>query len=150
VGYPRTCLTLGTDDPRTLDNNVIRDATAAGKSSVSGGIYVSASVGAVSHGGEATGLGATTTLHIKVQAASWIDVDSIDIVVDGVITTLNILPEDASVVDPVIRFEKDLVIDVSDNASAYVLVAAYGNEELEPVHPGRVAFGVSNPIFLSR
>src|SRR5690606_1844778 len=36
VGYPRTCLALGTDDPRAVDNTMVRDATAAGNSYVSG------------------------------------------------------------------------------------------------------------------
>jgi hypothetical protein len=150
VGYPRTCLDLGNDDTTTVDNNDIRDATASGKSTISGGIYVTATVNGVGHGGEASGLGATTNVHIKVQAASWVDVDSIDVVVDGVISTVTILPADASVVNPAIRFEKDLEISVSQDPSAYVIIAAYGNNELEPVHPGRVAFGVSNPIFLSQ
>jgi hypothetical protein len=150
VGYPRTCLDLGTDDTTSVDDNAIRDATATGKSTVSGGIYVTATVNGVGHGGMATGLGATTNVNIKVQAASWVDVDSIDLVVDGVISTIDILPEDANVADPAIRFEKDVAISVSQDPSAYVIVAAFGDAALEPVHPGRIAFGVSNPIFLSR
>ncbi len=150
VGYPRTCLELGTDDPTSLDNDQVRDATAAGKSSISGGIYVSASVGSIGPGGDATGLGTTTDVHIRVQAASWVDVDSIDLVVDGVITTIPIVPGDANIGDPAIRFEKDVSISVSTDPNAYVVVAAYGNADLEPVHPGRIAFGVSNPIFLGQ
>jgi hypothetical protein len=150
IGYPRTCLDLGTDDPTTLDDNDIRDATAAGQSTISGGIYVTASVGGVGPGGDATGLGATTDLRVRVQAASWIDVDSIDVVVDGEITTIDILPGDADIGNPAIRFDKDITISVSQDPTAYVLVAAYGNSELEPVHRGRIPFGVSNPIFLSR
>ncbi len=150
VGYPRTCLDLGTDDTTSIDNNDLRDATASGKSSISGGIYVTATVNGVGHGGVASGLGATTNLNIKVQAASWVDVDSIDVVVDGIISTIDILPGDANMVNPAIRFEKDVVISVSQDPSAYVIVAVYGSDALEPVHPGRIAFGVSNPIFLSQ
>ena len=46
--------------------------------------------------------------------------------------------------------EKDVAISVSQDPSAYVIVAAFGDAALEPVHPGRIAFGVSNPIFLSQ
>ena len=150
VGYPRTCLALGTDDPTTLTNDLVRDTAGAGQSTVSGGIYVTARVNGIGPGGDAEGLGATTTLHVRVQAASWVDVDAIDVVVDGVITTIAILPEDADAGTPTIRFEKDLTIDVSTNPNAYVVVAAYGDTALEPVHEGRIPFGVSNPIYLSR
>lgn len=150
VGYPRTCLALGTDDPTTLTDNMVRDTAGAGASTVSGGVYVTASVNGVGPGGEAAGLGAAATLHVRVQAAAWIDVDSIDVVVDGVVSTIEILPEDADPVNPANRFEKDIAIDVSTNPNAYVIVAAYGDEDLAPVHDGRIPFGVSNPIYLSR
>ncbi len=50
-----------------------------------------------------------TDLYIKVQAASWIDVDSIDIVVDGVITTIDILPADAIMVGRAGTLDRNLV-----------------------------------------
>jgi hypothetical protein len=34
------------------------------------------------------------------------------------------------------------------SGGSYVIVAAYGDQPLEPVHPGRIPFGVTNPIFL--
>jgi len=149
VGYPRTCLELGTDDPETLSWELVRDVTAAGNSTISGGIYVDASVGAAGPGDDATGLGATAQVHVRVQAASWVDVDAIDVVVDGaIVRTIDILPEDASPANPVIRYEADIAIDVS-GANGYVIVAAYGDSSLEPVHPGRIPFGVTNPIFVS-
>jgi len=150
VGYPRTCLALGTDDTTALTDELIRDTAGAGESTVSGGIYVTATVDGVGPGGDATGLGETATLHVKIQAASWIDVDSIDVVVDGVISTIDIAPGDADLLNPAIRFEQDLVIDVTANPNAYVVVAAYGDSELAPIHDGRIPFGVSNPIYLSR
>ncbi len=152
VGYPRTCLEVGTDDPRELNDALIRDATANGHSTISGGIVVNASVGEAGPGDDATGLGATATVHVRVQAASWVDVDSIDVVVDGeVFARIDIQPEDANPENLVIRFEQDIEVPVSDGAlGSYVVVAAYGNASLEPVLPGRRPFGVTNPIFLSR
>ena len=35
-----------------------------------------------------------------------------------------------------------------DPAGSYVIVVAQGDEALEPVHPRRMPFGVTNPIFL--
>ena len=50
TGYPRTCLRVGTDDPRALTPNSVADATTQGRSIVSGGVYVSASVSGASSG----------------------------------------------------------------------------------------------------
>jgi hypothetical protein len=95
-------------------------------------------------------VGATTEVNVTVQAASWIDVDFLEVVVDGVVTeTIEILPGDADPGNPIIRFSAPLQIDVAA-AGSYVIIAAYGDEAMEPVHPGRIPFGTSNPIFVSQ
>jgi hypothetical protein len=150
VGYPRTCLEVGTDDPTMLTPELVRDALAAGHGTISGGVYVDTWVGAAGPGDEATGLGARTRVRIRVQAASWIDVDRIDVVVDGaVVQQIDIASEDADPLRPTTRFDREVEIDVATTGS-YVIVAAYGDSALEPVHPGRIPFGVANPIFLRR
>jgi hypothetical protein len=70
-------------------------------------------------------------------------------VVDGVeVDTIEILPGDADPTSPWIRYEADVDVDVAA-AGSYVIVAAHGDAPLEPVHPGRMPFGVTNPIFLA-
>ena len=151
VGYPRTCLQVGTDDPMALDPNLVTDVTAAGRSSISGGIYVDALVNGVGPGGDATGVGAIALVSIRVQAASWVDVDAIDVVVDGVIVaTIPITANDADPLNPAVRYDADFAVNVAGGMGSYVIVAAYGNSSLGPVHPGDTPFGVTNPIFLSR
>jgi hypothetical protein len=150
VGYPRTCVELGSDAPRDVVPNHLRDQLAAGHATVSGGIYVDTLVGESGPGDTAAGVGASTSVHVRVQAASWVDVDAIDVVVDGVVVdTIDILPSDADPAHPNVRFEEDVTIDVA-SAGSYVIVAAYGDSTLEPVHRGRLPFGVANPIFLTR
>ncbi len=150
VGYPRTCLRLGTDDPRAVTPNGVRDAAAAGHATVSGGIYVDAWAGGVGPGDELLGVGETVPLRVRVQAATWVDVDFLDVVVDGqTVETIAILPADTDPENAVIRFDRELTVNVTGPAS-YVLFAAYGDAALEPVHPGRLPFGVTNPIFLRR
>jgi hypothetical protein len=150
VGYPRTCIDVGTDDPRMLTPSLVRDRLLAGRATVSGGIYLDVSVGGVRPGGEARGLGMRTPVRVRVQAASWIDVDAFDVVVDGVIReTIEILPADRDPMHPEVRFDRDVQVDVAA-MNGYVVIAAYGDRALEPVHPGRIPFGVSNPIFLQR
>ncbi|MBK9035876.1 MAG: CehA/McbA family metallohydrolase [Myxococcales bacterium] len=149
VGYPRTCLALGTDDPRQVTANQVRDTLAAGHGTVSGGIYVTASVGAARPGDTASGLGMTADVDVVIQAASWIDVDAIDVMVDGArVDTIPIMPGDADPTNPAVRWRGAIPIDVRADGSGFVVIAAYGDATLEPVHPGRTPFGVSNPIFV--
>jgi hypothetical protein len=149
VGYPRTCLSLGTDEPSALTPNMVRDALAAGHATVSGGIYVEATVMGQGPGREVSGLGTRATVAVRVQAASWVDVDALTVVVDGVeVETVPILPGDADPGNPVVRYEGTFEVDVDADGGSYVIVAAYGDAALEPVHPGRLPFGATNPIFL--
>ncbi len=151
VGYPRTCIDVGTDDPRALTPTLVRDRLLAGRATISGGIFVDSWVGAVGPGGDANGLGTQATVRVRVQAARWVDVDALDVVVDGVtVDTIEILPTDADADNPVIRFDREVLVDVAGGDGSYVIIAAYGDSTLEPVHRDRVPFGVANPIFLHR
>jgi hypothetical protein len=153
VGYPRTCIDVGTDEPRMLTPDLVRDRLLEGRATVSGGIYVDtwAAAGTVGPGGDARGVGMRTPIRVRVQAASWVDVDALDVVLDGeIVDTIAILPADASAEDPTVRFDREIEVDVAGGEGSYVLVAAYGDAPLEPVHRDRVPFGVTNPIFLHR
>jgi hypothetical protein len=149
VGYPRTCVSLGSDDPIDVAPIAVRDQLSAGHATVSGGIYVTASVGTASSGDTVSGLGTSAMVHVHVEAASWVDVDAIDVVVDGeTAQTISIAPADADPAHPATRFDQDVDVPVRA-AGSYVIVAAYGDATLEPVHRGRIPFGVTNPIFLA-
>lgn len=149
VGYPRTCIDLGSDDPADVVPNTVRDQLAAGHASVSGGIYVTTTVGSARPGDSASVGSTGAMVHVHVEAASWVDVDAIDVVVDGqTVQTIAILPGDADPSHPATRFDQDVHVDVRTSGS-YVIVAAYGDSTLEPVHRGRIPFGVTNPIFLT-
>jgi len=149
VGYPRTCLALGTDDPRALTANQVRDTLAAGHGFVSGGIYVTAALGTAKPGDTTTGAGSPQTVDVTVQAATWIDVTAIEVVVDGqTVDTIPIMPSDADHQNPVIRWRGQIPVNVRA-AGGFVVIAAYGTQPLEPVHPGRIPFGMTNPIFVT-
>ena len=149
VGYPRTCLALGTDDPRQLTAGMVRDALAAGHSTISGGIYVTARIGAAEPGDTTTGAGSPMLVNVTIQAASWVDVDAIDVVVDGeTVDTVPILPADADPAHPEVRWRGQLAIGVRATGG-FVVIAAYGDHALDPVHPGHRPFGVTNPIFVA-
>lgn len=148
VGYPRTCVRVGTDDPRMLTASQVRDELAAGHGAISGGILVDARLGTTRTGDQTTGAGAPMMLDVTVQAPTWVDVDSLDVVVDGVVVdTIPIMASDADPGNPVIRFARAVPVQTAA-AGGFVLVAAYGSSDLEPVHPGRKPFGVTEPIFV--
>jgi hypothetical protein len=149
VGYPRTCLAVGTDDPRALTANLVRDQLAAGHGTVSGGIYITAAIGGAGPGDTTTGAGVQQMVDVTVQAATWIDVDAIEVIVDGLtVDTIPIMPADADVANPVIRWHGQIPVQVRATGG-FVVIAAYGTQSLEPVHPGKTPFGVANPIFVN-
>ena len=48
-----------------------------------------------------------------------------------------------------VRWHDTIDVPVAANGS-WVVLAAYGDQTLEPVHPGRKPFAVTNPIWLQR
>lgn len=149
VGYPRTCLALGVDDPRALTATMVRDATLAGRSVVSGGIFLDVTgPDGATPGEEASGAGATAAFEVVVRAASWIDVDRLEVIVDGVTTeTIPITIDDADPLEPTIRARIPVEADVAAGGS-FVVFHAAGDEPFDT--SGHRPFAVSNPIFLAR
>ncbi len=149
VGYPRTCIRVGTDDPQALTAGGVRDQLAAGHTSVSGGIYVGARIGTAQSGDTTTGAGSPQQVDVTIQAATWIDVDAIDVIVDGeTVDTIPVLPGDADPTNPAIRWRGQIPVQVRATGG-FVVIAAYAQRALDPVHPGKIPFGVTNPIFVT-
>ncbi len=148
VGYPRTCIAVDSDDPRQLTASGVRDQLGAGHSTVSGGIYVSAALGTTQPGDTTTGAGSPQQVDVTVQAASWVDVTSIEVIVDGVtVDTIPVLPGDAEA-GTAVRWRGAIPVQTRATGG-FVVIAAYGTRPLEPVHPGRIPFAVTQPIFVT-
>jgi hypothetical protein len=80
---------------------------------------------------------------------TWIDVTAIEVIVDGqTIDTIPILPGDADHANPVVRWHGQIPIQIRATGG-FVVIAAYGTQAMEPVHPGRIPFGVTEPIFVA-
>jgi len=153
VGYPRTCMYLGADDPATVTPNGVRDALRAGRSYISGGVYIDATAmgtgGAVGPGQELRGAGATARFQVRVQAAPWVTTDQLEVIVNGTVAqTIALDVSRRDPMNPTVRFRGDIMVPVPA-AGGWVIFAARG-AELAPVHPGRSAFGVTNPIYVMR
>jgi hypothetical protein len=144
VGYPRTCLRFGHDDPTRLSPELVRDALRAGAATISGGLYITAEgPGGIGPGGTAT----PGAYNVVVQSPSWFSASSLEVVVDGVTTEtvpLSALPS----ADPGKRYEATVNVAASQSSPRHwVVFHAKGEGDLAPVHPGRKPFAVTNPIF---
>lgn len=159
VGYPRTCVRVGTDSPSALRSmangpGLVRDRVLAGAHSVSGGIYVDAVAAGGKRSGETvTGanLAGGENVTVTVQAAQWIDADTLKVYVDGTLQTTIPLPAwTPSYAGPVTRLSQSIPISFpSTTGRHWVVFVAEGDTSLGKIHPGRLPFGVTNPIFFT-
>jgi hypothetical protein len=151
VGYPRTCMYLGTDDPRRASATAIRDAVAQGRSYISGGIYLDVQApGGEGPGQSVSGTGPMARLRVTVQAPAWVDCNRLEVYVDGTAQpamTLGMAQQDPT--NPTVRFRGEVAAPIAAGGS-WVLVVASGTRDLAPVHPNKRPFAVSNPIFFQR
>jgi len=148
VGYPRTCLYVGTDDLHMVTGDRVRDVTRAGASFVMGGIYLDVmGPSSTRPGGTASGVGMRAQIHVSVTAASFLDVDSLEVIVDGTTTETIPIPAQTDPTMPV-RFDDVVEVDVAA-AGSWVVLHASGNTPPNIAY-GQQPFAVSNPIFLTR
>ena len=148
VGYPRTCLYVGTDDLHAVTGDRVRDVTRSGASFVMGGIYLDVmGPSSTRPGGTASGVGMRAQIHVTVTAASFLDVDSLEVIVDGTTTETIPIPAQADPTMPV-RFDDVVEVDVAASGS-WVVLHASGNTPPNIAY-GQQPFAVSNPIFLTR
>lgn len=150
VGYPRTCLTFGEDDPRAVTAERVRDVTRSGAGFVTGGIYLEITgPSGIGPGQSASGVGARASIEVTVRAASFVDVDRLEVFVDGTVAeTIPITEADRDPTDPSIRLSATLEVDVAA-AGSFVVLHASGTDEPDIQYGGR-PFAVSNPLFLTR
>lgn len=149
VGYPRTCLSFGHDDPKKLSPAAVRDAVASGASTISGGLYMTV----VGPGGEGPGqkvvaAGGKATFLVTVQAPSWMGADTLETIVNGETVSVEpLLPLGSGKAK---RFVNQVTVDFDPSLPrSWVVFHAKGEGDLGPLHPGRRPFAVSNAIFLS-
>lgn len=146
VGYPRTCLRFGHDDPTQLTNEIVRDALRTGAATVSGGLYMTVEgPGGIGPGGTAT----PGAYKVVVQSPSWFSATSLEVIVDGVtVTTLPLTASISTTADPGKRYEATVNVAASQSrARHWVVFHAKGDGDLAPLHAGKKPFAASNPIF---
>ncbi len=148
VGYPRTCLQFGHDDPKRLRPNTVRDVLHAGTAIVSGGLSMKVQgPGGVLPGGTAT----AGQYKVVVASPGWLAASSLEVIVDGVTTqTIALEPAAGATAGPGKRHELTVDVTAAQSRPAgrhWVVFHAKGDGDLAPLHPGRKPFAASNPIF---
>ncbi|MDP3274526.1 MAG: CehA/McbA family metallohydrolase [Deltaproteobacteria bacterium] len=148
TGYPRTCMYLGTDNPRMLSNNQVRDAVAQGRAVISGGALITATTqaGAVGPGQEASGVGPMAAFDVRVQAPTWVRLTELETIVNGVSMGRQPIPAAPAMSAERLRTTVNVAVPAT---GGWVIFVAHGLE-LTPIYPGRTAFGSTNPIFIRR
>lgn len=144
IGYPRTCMNFGHDDPSKVTPELVRDFIKTGAAIVSGGLSMTV------QGPGGAGPGGTDkagAYKVTVSAASWVDATELEVIVDG--ETSQKLPLGTSVgAGPGKRFELAVnVAPTTSRARHYVVFTAKGDRDLSPISPGDKPFAASNPIF---
>lgn len=144
VGYPRTCMRFGHDDPRQLTPEIVRDVMRAGAAVVSGGLMMTVEApGGIGPGGTAT----AGSYRVVVQAPGWLSADTLEVFIDGKSRETRPL---TPVAGPGPGKSYEAIVDVQpieSRARHYVVFHAKGPGDLAPLHPGRKPFAVSNPVF---
>lgn len=146
VGYPRTCLRFGHDEPRKLTNDAVRDALRNGAAVVSGGLTMTVE----GPGGKGPGETATAGAYkVVVQSPGFVEAKTLEVIVDGqTVKTVELAPTAGA--GPAHRYEATVdVAPASSQARHWVVFHAKGpnGKDLAPLHPGRTPFAVSNPVF---
>ncbi len=144
VGYPRTCLRFGSDDPRKGTAEATRDLIKSGASTISGGLFMTvAGPGDIGPGGKST----AGAYKVTVQSPSWISASELEVLVDG--ESVKKVPLTAAAgPGPGKRYEATIDVQAaSSRPRHFVIFSAKGPGDLAPLHPGRAPFAVSNPIY---
>lgn len=148
LGYPRTCLHFAVPEPLTLTPSSIRDALASGAAIVSGGIFLHVQGPSGELPGQTvSSAGSTVTLTVRVDAPSWVPVDTLEVIVDGKTVEARTLANSGQ--GPGKHFVEQVEVTVDGTKPrTWVVFHATGAGDLSPLFPGRSPFAFSNPVFL--
>jgi hypothetical protein len=149
VGYPRNFVYVGKDAPDAVtDQDVVDAVKRARRVVVTTGPFVEAWIGEHPVGSFVPGRNERVRVRLRIQAAPWIDVRSLSLVVNGEVAHWDAIPPSARVV----RFEGEIPLGLERDS--WVVAIARGERPLAPVvpttHTGepRTPLGFTNPIWI--
>ena len=147
-GYPRTYIAADVKQPGHLTDSALSRAVRSGQAIVTNGPFVELWAAGQPIGSRIqAGAGEAITVRVRVQAASWVDTDRLEIIRNGkVLETFDLKGNRGSV-----RFDKN--IRVKFDQDSWILAVVRGSEGLEPVvsrdrGESVLPLAVTNPIWI--
>lgn len=150
VGYPRNYIKSSSDLPANMEPTEFVESIKGQRVTIGGGAFVEAWVGEQGVGSLVDATSKTVQLKIKVQAAEWVNLDTLIVITGGKFggnevyeIKLDVSTADAE--NPVIRYQDTVTLTLQQDN--WVVVAAKGEGTLSPVVYNKEPFGITNPIF---
>jgi hypothetical protein len=150
IGYPRTCIGADKGDAaRSAGERLVDAIVKRHDAIITNGPIVFVSIGGKGIGQLAIARGGRAKLDVEVQAAPWIDVTSLELLVNGERRgpPLPIKPSTA-------RVRHKASIELRLKSDAHVVLLVRGEKSLEPVvthnqgRPPPLPLAITNPIFV--
>ncbi len=166
AGYPRTYAyqdTPSAGEPgHPVDTKAVVAALKAGRSIVTSGPVIELDVGGGKPGEEVSTRADTATAHVRVSAAPWVDVTSLELYLDGKSLTTKVVPsrpsrvglEEGTLAEAqarAVRLEADVPVPLTPGAH-FVVAVARGRRKADDVLPFMpyVPMGFTNPVWITR
>lgn len=143
MGYPRTYVRMPTDEPSAAKVDDIRAAVKAGKMTISCGPFVDMKIGAAEIGDTAEVSG-RFTIDALVRAPSWMDVDELEVIVNGAVVRTVPIPETRETE----RFAAPIEVTLPEGRDGWVILRARGDLNHGVWARHEPSFAFTNPIFL--
>ncbi len=145
AGYPRNFVRSSTDDPRAIDPAEVADNIRAKACFTTTGPFLELEVNGVTSGGLADAPEGMIEVRVRLQAASWVDCDTVSVIVNGdVLRRLHVNDEGP------LPIEKTFELRLREDA--WVVLVAEGDEPLAPVLAGHdrpvLPIAVTNPVWV--
>ncbi len=144
VGYPKTYVRMPTDAPRDAREADLVAAIRHGRISVTCGPYLELTSGAAEIGDTLDRPGTVLEVHVRAEAPRWMDLDLVEIVVNGVVVKTTTVGPASSVV----RFDGTLSVPLPTGKDAWIIARARGDRPHGPFAGGNPPWGFTNPIFV--
>lgn len=144
MGYPRTYVKFGHDDPKKVTPESFRDAMFAGRMIVSCGPFFEFKVNDSDVGDIVTVSDGQLNLWAKVSAPDWMDVDQMEFVINGELVHTEMVSTD----DETVRYEGTLTTSITPGQDAWIIMKVRGDRSHSQHSGTRPSWGFTNPVFI--
>jgi len=146
AGWPRTYVRSSTDDPARLEVRELADNQRAARMTISFGPFLELEAQGQGLGSQVRAEDGQVELRVRLQAASWIDVDRVEVLVNGDVVRELAVPAARTP----LRLDQRLTLPLHHDA--WVVLRAAGDAPLAPVLPSETRVhrpaALTNPIWI--